>query len=473
MAGVEMELAGEPGDGHRRLPLAVDLDELRPERGERPPGVLDVHGPAAVDDGLQVVAVHIRDAPRFEEAGDHRRCEEEARPRVVFQEVDDLLGMEPAALRNDLHRPPCDVGEGVAAGGMRHRGGMDDAVVLGHRIDIAEIVHGLRDEVPVGEGGALRPAGGAARVEQPRGIGGIAVREGKRFAREELPPPRGVIGPHQVLERGDLPVEAGQALAERAVREAGPGAGVLEDVRELAPVELRVHRDRAHVRVPAAEEGDHELGGVGHRDPAPVARPQIEALDETAGEPGRGLRELGVGGDGLDAADEGRPSGVADGGLGEERARVHCLSLPSRGAKAPFERKVAAPRNQRECGASRGRGEPTVAAAGPVPPMARFCDDRSIGRSRLPAPRRGLSSGRAFGPGPASTSLAGSGARRFEEPYPLRPAAAAVDAAGAAGHRARAHAPAPRAARAPGRGPPGRRAARALKRFPPTTTARL
>ena len=267
---------------------------------------------------------------------------------------------------------------------MRHRGGMDDAVVLAHRIDIAEIVHGLRDEVAVGEGGAFRPAGGAARVEQPRGIGGIAVREGKRLAREELPPPRGVIGPHQVLERCDLPVEAGQALAELAVREAGPGAGVLEDVRELAPVELRVHRDRAHVRVPAAEEGDHELGGVGHRDPAPVARPQIEALDETAGEPGRGLRELGVGGDGLDTAHEGGPSGVADGGLGEERARVHCLSLPSRGAKAPFERKVAAPRNRHACGASRGRGEPTVAPAGPVPPMARFA---TIGRSAAPVSR--------------------------------------------------------------------------------------
>ena len=273
VTGVEMELAREPGDGHRRFPLAVDLDELRPEDIERPPGVLDVHRPAAVDDGLQVVEVRAPDPPRLEQPHDHRRGEEEARPRMGVEEVDDLLRVETPALRDHLRRAARDVGQCVAAGGVRHRGGMNDAVALADGVHVAEVVHRLRDEVPVGKGRALRPAGGAARVEEPGGVVGVAVPEGKRIAREEVPPRGLVVGPHQVLERVDLAFEAGQGLRERTVHEARARSRVVEDVLELATVKLRVHRDRAHVRVPAAEEGDHELRGVGHRDSAAIPRP--------------------------------------------------------------------------------------------------------------------------------------------------------------------------------------------------------
>ena len=208
MPGVEVKLAGESGDGHRRLPLAVDLDELRPEVVERPPGVLHVHRPAAVDDGLQMVEVRAPDPRRLEQPHDHRRGEEEARPRVGVEEVDDLLRMEPAALGDDLGRPSRDVGERVAAGGVRHRGGMDDAVPLADGVHVAEVVHGLRDEVPVGEGRALRPAGGAARVEEPgggrrgRSPGAGAARP--RAARST--PPRRPSGPGVRDSRPHRPV---------------------------------------------------------------------------------------------------------------------------------------------------------------------------------------------------------------------------------------------------------------------------
>ena len=256
-------------------------------------------------------------------------------------------GWKPPALRDHLRRAARDVGQRVAAGGVRHRGGMDDAVPLAHGVDVAEVVHGLRDEVAVGEGGAFRPAGGAARVEEPGGVGGVAVGEGERVAREEGAPRRIVVGSYQVVERADLAVEAGQGLGERTVHEAGARPRVPEDVGEFAAVELRVHRYRAHVRVPAAEEGDHEFGGVGHRDPAAVARPEAEALEQGAGEPGAGVGELRIRGDGLDPAHEGRPAGVAYGGLGKERAGVHGSGLPCgvRCFGASFERIRAAPRN--------------------------------------------------------------------------------------------------------------------------------
>ena len=54
---------------------------------------------------------------------------------------------------------------------MRDRRGLDEGVAGLDMIDVGEVGHGHGHEHAVGQDRAFGPAGGAARVEQPRGIG--------------------------------------------------------------------------------------------------------------------------------------------------------------------------------------------------------------------------------------------------------------------------------------------------------------
>ena len=77
------DAAGQAGDRHRRLALAEELVEARPEQAERLLQVGDVHRPAAVGDRLQIGEVGAGDLRGVHEPGQHRRRGEERDARMV------------------------------------------------------------------------------------------------------------------------------------------------------------------------------------------------------------------------------------------------------------------------------------------------------------------------------------------------------------------------------------------------------
>ena len=62
---------------------------------------------------------------------------------------------------------------------------------------------GVGDDVAVGEGRALGPAGGAAGVEQDRGVGGVPVLAEKSIRRAALPVTAPVLGVERIRDRRD------------------------------------------------------------------------------------------------------------------------------------------------------------------------------------------------------------------------------------------------------------------------------
>jgi hypothetical protein len=186
VSGLGVARLAQRGDGHRALALAVDLRELVAENRHRPLAVLDVHRPAAVDDRLQVAGVGACGGGAVDQAAHHRRRREQRGARMRGDQGENLVRLETAARGNDLLRRRRDVRQDVHPGAVRHRRRVDDAVVLGDAVDVDEVARRHREQVAVTEHRALRPAGGAAGIEQPGGVFGRAGRDRRRFGGGEL-----------------------------------------------------------------------------------------------------------------------------------------------------------------------------------------------------------------------------------------------------------------------------------------------
>ena len=281
---------GQHRDRHRRLSLAVDLGQARPEPVERAQAVRDVHRPAAVDHGLQPrrVATQAVDQPHH-----HRRRGEELDRGDSLEELVDLGDVEATRGGDQLRAARDDVREDVEARSVRHRCRVQQVVAGDRRIDVGEVAQRHRPQVAVREHHALRPAGGAAGVEEPRDVGGRHVGRLHRV---------GVLDEGLVLARVDVDERRGAVRACRLGRrrvhvvghEAHRGAGVVEHECDLPGVQLDVDRDD---RGPGRPARVHELdvgGAVAHHERDPVARRDAEARPQSAGQGEGAAGERGV-----------------------------------------------------------------------------------------------------------------------------------------------------------------------------------
>ena len=142
-------------------------------------------------------------------------------------------------------------------------------------IDLARIGEARRRQHAMGEHGALRPARGAGGVEQPRQIVAAARPRCDRIGGEQ----RFVVAAadhDQAFQRRrrvrrDLGIEP-------VGSEADAGAGVLQNVAELAAVQFCVGRHRGEPRMPDAEHELDIIGAVLRRDGDTLAGLQAEAL---------------------------------------------------------------------------------------------------------------------------------------------------------------------------------------------------
>ncbi len=334
----------------------------------------------------------------------HARCERE-----------DLGRLEPAALRDDLQRARSDVRRAVDAGPVRHRRGVDDRFPEPDGIDVGKVAERHREQVAVREHHALRPAGRAARVEEPGEIVGRGVGDG------EL----GVAGEGAVLvapdrDRAFQPRHARGERADRrrvlGIDEAHAGARVVEDVLGFLRMELGVDR---HEREAGPPGGPRQLDigrAVGHEQRDPVARSEPEPRAQRGAEPGARARKSAIVGDHALAERERRRVREDAPGPREEDREVHGFTRRRPGAQtgcfasmagAPAWRRRGSGRPGGDCsGAGRGGSDHAGKAGSPD----RAGRDRRRpgggGGRRIPAaPRRPIQRGgnRLAGPdsGPA------------------------------------------------------------------------
>ena len=102
--GIGQHCARHGRDRHGRFTLAVDLREPRTQRLERGLAVLDVHGTPAKDDAFEVIEPRARDGWMLDQPLDHGRSGEKARALPTSEQLDDLIRIEAARLRNDVDR---------------------------------------------------------------------------------------------------------------------------------------------------------------------------------------------------------------------------------------------------------------------------------------------------------------------------------------------------------------------------------
>ena len=328
----------EPGDGHRRLALGEELVEPRTPRLQRAAQIRDVHRTAAVGDGLQVRRVHVPGAGGVHQAREHRRRGEEAHPLARVHDRGDLVRREVPTLRNDVARRFRDMRQRIQPRAVGERRRMDEGVAGCDVVDVREVGHGHGHEHAVGQDRAFRPAGGAAGVEQPCGVGGLGVRHvharagGHRLV-------GGIVHAHHGVEGVEVAGEPGDVLGQVRGHEAEPRPAVVEDPGELVRMELRVDRDRDQARVPRAEQDLEELRAVGHRDRD--ARSGRTAPRPQRRRHRRGTRpELAVGGPARVTDADGLAIGFRDRRVAHEGGEVHGR-VRARGLPAPLEATIA------------------------------------------------------------------------------------------------------------------------------------
>jgi hypothetical protein len=215
----------------------------------------------------------------FGEAAHHGGCGEHREARPIAHHREDLVRLEAARLRDHVARAGRHVRQHPQPRAMAHGGGVQDRVARHDAVEIGEIVERHDGEVAVGQHGALGPAGGAGRVEQPG-----EVRGRDACHRDGLAEQLAMVGAarldHVLQARRARRLEGGQVAGGR---EADAGAGMVEDVAQFGRVQLGVHRHRGEPRMPAGEQDFDVFGHVAHDERHPFAGFQPEALRQPAG----------------------------------------------------------------------------------------------------------------------------------------------------------------------------------------------
>ena len=154
-------------------------------------------------------------------------------------------------IRNHLPRAAQHVRRDVEAGAVRHRRPVHQAAVLVGRVEVRQMGHRHRHQVAVRQHGALRPAGGAAGVEQPRqrrGIGGARRIRGGACQPAEYASESTVSMGTSVTDISSAPIFGDAKTCETP--------GVVEDLLHLARMQLVVDRDDHALGRP---DGEHQL----------------------------------------------------------------------------------------------------------------------------------------------------------------------------------------------------------------------
>ena len=190
-----------------------------------------------------------RERRRVDQALQHRRRREEeaALPRV--DAAHDLRGIEAARCGDHVDGAARDMRDHVQARTVRQRRRMQDRVAGRDGLDVGQKTLRHREQVAVSDLHALGPAGGAARVEQPRrrrpplprpvrpGDGCATSRSYSDAAERDCAPEfRHVAG------------EMRQRALPRLVDERARAHRCREHERELLRMQLRVDRHRNRAR---------------------------------------------------------------------------------------------------------------------------------------------------------------------------------------------------------------------------------
>jgi hypothetical protein len=203
---------------------------------------------------------------------------------------------------------------------MAHRRRVQESIARRNRIDLGGISVARSREHPVREHGALGPAGGPGRVEQPGEIVALAWPRADRIGGEQglvL----GAADGDEALEsrrrvRADLAVESVRG-------EADASAGVFQDIGELAAVQLGVRRHRGQSRVPDAEHQFEIIRRIFRDDGDALTGLKAEALPQRGGEPSHAAGDFRVIPDDARAQAQRRPVPVTQSYAFEPQREVH------------------------------------------------------------------------------------------------------------------------------------------------------
>ncbi len=240
--------------------------------------------------------------------------------------------------------------QAVKTGAVRQRRRMQHGVAGRDRIDIGEISQAHRDQVAVGERGALGPAGGAAGIEEPGGVLRPALDQRGRLSGERAAP-LGLAGDDEARELRQRAGQRRQRLGEIGADKAQPRAAMAEDVAELLAMQLGVDRHRHQPGMPDAEERLEIGGPVGHRDGDALARPIGGLARQHAGQRRGACGPLRVGRMHGFADRDRRTFGEASPVATEPGGEVHRPTPPGESMRPPRSRRNA------RCGIFRSRRE--------------------------------------------------------------------------------------------------------------------
>ena len=255
------------------------------------------------------------------QALDHRGGAEQGHALVSVEQLEHLRRIEAAARRHDLAGALGGVRQDVEPRAVRHRRGVEDGVRGRDLVDVGEVAQRHGQQILVGEHRALGPARGAAGIEQPGDRVRPDLDERHRVARQQL----------AVVGRADLDhpqaLEAGLERADRVDQVRGgegePGAGVAQDVGELARVQPGVDRQHGETGIPAGEQQLDVVAAVGHHQRDPIAGLQPVQRAQPPGHDRGAPRQLAIGHEHVATARHGRALGEPGAGPDEQMGDVH------------------------------------------------------------------------------------------------------------------------------------------------------
>ena len=142
-------------------------------------------------------------------------------------------------------------------------------------IHVGKIAEAHGKQIAMAQYGPFRPAGRAARIEKPCGLGGRAVDQRQRLTDEQ----RLIVGAaHFDDPTAPLAAERSDWIGELGRGETDGGPAVIEDVGELRGMQPRVHRYRHQPRMPAGVQDFEVLGAIAERERHAVTVLQRVAL---------------------------------------------------------------------------------------------------------------------------------------------------------------------------------------------------
>ena len=217
------------------------------------------------------------------QALDHgRRREQRDAPMRAANSSKISAGSKPPLAGIDLAGGLRRVRQDVAARAVRHRRGMHDRIAGRDLVDVGEVASVIASRLRWLSIAPLGRPGGAAGVEQPGDVVRRHLGHRRRIAREQ----GAVLGAADLddalADPSTLALERRDRLDQIRRDEADARAGMVEDVGELARVQLGVDRHHGEAGVPAGEQQLDVVGHVAHHQRHPVARREAERRAQAA-----------------------------------------------------------------------------------------------------------------------------------------------------------------------------------------------